>query len=44
MIVNPLTAMGLLDTARRAGHRAAVHTAGASQLGQMLLAMAAESN
>jgi NADPH:quinone reductase-like Zn-dependent oxidoreductase len=44
MIVNPLTAMGLLDTARRAGHRAAVHTAGASQLGQMLLKMAAESN
>jgi NADPH:quinone reductase-like Zn-dependent oxidoreductase len=44
MIVNPLTAMGLLDMARRAGHRAAVHTAGASQLGRMLLAMAAESN
>ena len=44
MIVNPLTAMGLLDVARRAGHRAAVHTAGASQLGRMLLAMAAESN
>jgi NADPH:quinone reductase-like Zn-dependent oxidoreductase len=44
MIVNPLTAMGLLDTARRAGHRAAVHTAGASQLGRMLLSMAAESN
>jgi NADPH:quinone reductase-like Zn-dependent oxidoreductase len=42
MIVNPLTAMGLLDTARRAGHRAAVHTAGASQLGRMLLAMAAD--
>jgi NADPH:quinone reductase-like Zn-dependent oxidoreductase len=44
MIVNPLTAMGLLDTARRAGHRAAVHTAGASQLGRMLLGMATESN
>jgi NADPH:quinone reductase-like Zn-dependent oxidoreductase len=44
MIVNPLTAMGLLDTARSAGHRAAVHTAGASQLGRMLLAMATESN
>jgi NADPH2:quinone reductase len=44
MIVNPLTAMGLLDTARRAGHRAVVHTAGASQLGRMLLAIAAESN
>ena len=44
MIVNPLTAMGLLDTARREGHRAAVHTAGASQLGRMLLTMATEAN
>jgi NADPH:quinone reductase-like Zn-dependent oxidoreductase len=44
MIVNPLSAMGLLDTAQRAGHRAAVHTAGASQLGRMLLAMASEVN
>jgi NADPH2:quinone reductase len=44
LIVNPLTAMGLLDTARRAGHRAAVHTAGASQLGRMMFVMAAESN
>jgi NADPH:quinone reductase len=42
LIVNPLTAMGLLQTARRAGHRAAVHTAGASQLGRMMLAMAAD--
>src|SRR4051812_41856763 len=25
LIINPLTAMALLDTARRAGHRAAVH-------------------
>jgi NADPH:quinone reductase-like Zn-dependent oxidoreductase len=44
LIVNPLTALGLLDTARRAGHRAAVHTAGASQLGRMMLVMAAELN
>jgi NADPH:quinone reductase-like Zn-dependent oxidoreductase len=44
MIINPLTAMGLLDTARQNGHRAAVHTAGASQVGRMLLAMAAETN
>jgi NADPH:quinone reductase-like Zn-dependent oxidoreductase len=43
MIVNPLTAIGLMDTARRHGHRAAVHTAGASQVGRMLLAMAAEA-
>lgn len=44
LIINPLTAMGLLETARRGGHRAAVHTAGASQLGGMLVAMAAEVN
>ncbi len=44
LIINPLTAMGLLETARRGGHRAAVHTAGASQLGRMLVAMAAEVN
>lgn len=44
LIINPLTAMGLLDTARRGGHHAAVHTAGASQLGRMLVAMAAEVN
>jgi NADPH:quinone reductase-like Zn-dependent oxidoreductase len=44
MIVNPLTAMGLLDTARRDGHRAAVHTAAASQLGRMLLALATETS
>ena len=42
LIVNPLSAAGLLDTARRGGHRAAIHTAGASQLGRMLVTMAAE--
>ena len=40
LTINPLSAMGLLDTVARGGHRAAVHTAGASQLGRMLLAMA----
>jgi NADPH:quinone reductase-like Zn-dependent oxidoreductase len=40
LIINPLSAMGLLDTARRGGHSAAVHTAGASQLGRMLLRVA----
>jgi NADPH:quinone reductase-like Zn-dependent oxidoreductase len=40
LIVNPLTAIGLLDTARRDGHPAAVHTAGASQLGRMLVRIA----
>src|SRR5262245_28454878 len=44
LIVNPLTAVGLLDTAHRAGHRAAIHTAGASQLGRMMLVMANEMN
>jgi len=43
LIINPLSAMGLLDTARRDGHRAAVHTAGASQLGRMLLAIGRET-
>ncbi len=40
LIVNPLTAVGLLETARHGGHRAAVQTAAASQLGRMLIAMA----
>ncbi|HUS39361.1 MAG TPA: zinc-binding dehydrogenase, partial [Pirellulales bacterium] len=44
LIVNPLTAMGLLETARRGGHAAAVHTAGASQLGRMMIAMAEQMN
>jgi NADPH:quinone reductase-like Zn-dependent oxidoreductase len=44
LIINPLTAMGLLDMAQRAGHRAAIQTAGASQLGRMLLVMAAKAN
>lgn len=37
MFVNPLTALGFVETARREGHRAIVHTAAASSLGQMLL-------
>src|SRR6202048_3051792 len=32
--VNPLTALGLLETMRRDGHSALVHTAAASNLGQ----------
>jgi NADPH:quinone reductase-like Zn-dependent oxidoreductase len=43
LIVNPLTAVGLLETARRGGHRAAVQTAAASQLGRMLIALAADA-
>ena len=42
LIINPLTAIGLLETAKRGGHAAAVHTAGASQLGRMLIVLAAE--
>jgi NADPH2:quinone reductase len=42
LIINPLTALAMLETARRAGHRAAVHTAGAGQLGRMMIAMAAD--
>jgi NADPH2:quinone reductase len=34
--VNPLTALGMVDTTRREGHNAIVHTAAASNLGQML--------
>jgi NADPH:quinone reductase-like Zn-dependent oxidoreductase len=41
-IINPLTAVALVETARRDGHAAAVHTAGASQLGRMMIAIAAE--
>jgi NADPH:quinone reductase-like Zn-dependent oxidoreductase len=36
MYVNPLTALGFVETARREGHKAIVHTAAASNLGQML--------
>jgi NADPH:quinone reductase-like Zn-dependent oxidoreductase len=43
LIINPFTAFGLLETARKGGHRAAVHTAGASQLGRMLQTMSAEA-
>ncbi len=34
--VNPLTALGMVETMRREGHTALVHTAAASSLGQML--------
>src|SRR5882757_10879730 len=34
--VNPLTALGMTETMRRDGHKALVHTAAASNLGQML--------
>jgi len=34
--VNPLTALGMVETARMEGHKGLVHTAAASNLGQML--------
>lgn len=37
MFVNPLTALGFVETMKRDGHHAIVHTAAASNLGQMLL-------
>jgi NADPH:quinone reductase-like Zn-dependent oxidoreductase len=36
VFVNPLTALGMTETMRREGHKALVHTAAASNLGQML--------
>ena len=40
--VNPLTALGMVETLRREGHSALVHTAAASNLGQMLVRIAAD--
>lgn len=36
LFVNPMTVQGFVDTMRREGHTAMVHTAAASNLGQML--------
>lgn len=36
MFVNPLTALGFVETAKMEGHAAIIHTAAASNLGQML--------
>lgn len=36
-LVNPLTVLGMLETARRHGHTALVHTAAASSVGKMLI-------
>ena len=37
MFVNPLTALAMVETMRREGHKALIHTAAASNLGQMLV-------
>jgi NADPH:quinone reductase-like Zn-dependent oxidoreductase len=41
LIVNPMTALGLLSLARRGRHRAVVQTGAAGQLGRMLVRLAA---
>jgi NADPH:quinone reductase-like Zn-dependent oxidoreductase len=38
--VNPYTAVGILDTAKNRGSNALIHTAAASQLGQMMVKLA----
>lgn len=40
--INPLTALGMLETMRSEGHGALVHTVGASNLGQMLVRLCAQ--
>jgi len=40
--VNPLTALGMTETMKREGHKALVHTAAASNLGQMLVRICLE--
>lgn len=40
--VNPLTALGMVETMRHEGHSALVHTAAASNLGQMLVRLCIE--
>jgi NADPH:quinone reductase-like Zn-dependent oxidoreductase len=40
--VNPLTSLGMVETMKREGHNAIVHTAAASNLGQMLSKLCAK--
>ena len=42
--VNPLTALGMVETMRQEGHSALVHTAAASNLGQMLVKICLADN
>jgi NADPH:quinone reductase len=42
--VNPLTALGMVETMRNEGHSGLVHTAAASNLGQMLTRLCIEEN
>ncbi len=43
LIINPLTAWAMFETAKTGGHRAIVQTAAASQLGRMLLRLALDA-
>ncbi len=43
-LVNPLTSLGMVETMRLEGHTALVHTAAASNLGQMLLRVCLEDD
>lgn len=40
LIINPLTALGLIDQAQKEGHAAIIQTAAASQVGRMVAALA----
>lgn len=42
--VNPLTALGMVETMRHDGHSAMIHTAAASNLGRMLVRLCAEES
>ena len=43
LIINPLTAIGLMEEARRFGAQAVIQTAGASQVGRMVLRLASDA-
>jgi NADPH:quinone reductase-like Zn-dependent oxidoreductase len=43
LLINPLTAWAMVDTAKRSRHRAIVQTAAASQLGRMVLRLARDA-
>lgn len=44
LLVNPLTAHAMFGLAKKGGHKAAIQTAAASQLGRMLLRLGKEAN
>ena len=43
LLINPLTAIGLLEKAKNGGHRAILQTAAASQVGRMLIRLASDA-